>query len=340
MRRIVFFTAIIGVCVLMLAGGCAKKSKIATDGVQPTAKEMQKPTGKPVDLSLKFNVGDTTAYKVVVESIKDYKFEQPSINQTKTQQTLSMTEIVYDQKIESVDPNGNAKALITVKEIRYLSKNPKGTAFDFDSAKDTEKKNAMSNLVGQTYVITMSPAGEVVAVGEVQKALDAVKGDSMEHKVAQSLLTDESIKQRHTVVALPDKKDLSAKVGASWSRIKGSPAGMLQPKSYEKIYTLSEVQKGQVAVVSMDAQPTSQKAADVAKDEQKGMGFFAKMFDNKETYTGKLTMDTQGGKVDGYSEQLKSEWVAVEPSEEVKSDKGPDVLTMGFTYRYSIERIK
>ena len=70
------------------------------------------------------------------------------------------------------------------------------------------------------------------------------------------------------------------------------------------------------------------------------MGFFAKMFDNKETYNGKMLVDLTTGKVNGYNEKLKSEWVAVEPAEEVKSDKGPDVLTMGFTYSYSIEKVK
>ena len=90
----------------------------------------------------------------------------------------------------------------------------------------------------------------------------------------------------------------------------------------------------------MDARPTAVKAADMPKDDAKGMGFFGKMFDNKETYTGKLLLDTHTGKVNGYSEKLKSEWVAVEPAEEVKSDKGTDVLTMGFNYMYSIEAIK
>jgi hypothetical protein len=70
------------------------------------------------------------------------------------------------------------------------------------------------------------------------------------------------------------------------------------------------------------------------------MGFFAKMFDNKETYNGKMLVDLTTGKVNGCNEKLKSEWVAIEPSEEVKSDKGPDVLTMGFTYSHSIEKIK
>ena len=290
-----------------------------------------------MNLSLKFNAGDTNSYKVVTESVKDYKFEQPSLNQTKEEQTLNRVEVVYDQTIQSIDPVGNARALISIKEVKYLSKNPKGTTIDFDSTKGGTE--ALNNLIGQSYVVTITPAGEVIAVSDVQKAIDAVKGDSMEQKVAQSLLADEAIKQRHTLIALPEKKDSSAMVGTSWSKIKGSPAGMLTPKSYEKIYTLSEVKDEQVAVVNMDARPTAVKAADMPKDDAKGMGIFGKMFDNKETYTGKLLLDTRTGKVNGYSEKLKSEWVAIEPAEEVKSDKGPDVLTMGFTYTYSIEKM-
>lgn len=343
MSRIGFWMAMTGVCALIFAGGCSKHAKVATAETKSAVKAAKKTTGTPVNLSLKFNVGDTNTYKVVIESIKDYKFEQPSISQTKEQQTLSMTETVYDQKIESIDPNGNAKALITIKEIKSLSKNPQGTVFDFDSTKEADKNNALGTLVGQSYVIMITPTGEAIAVSDAQKAHDAAKGESVEQKVAQSLLTEESIKQRHTLIALPEKKDSSVAVDASWSKLRGSPAGMLQPKTYEKVYTLSDVkndQGRQIAMVRMEARPSAQKAADMPKDEAKGMGFFAKMFDNKETYTGTMLMDVTTGTVGSYKEKLKSEWVAIEPSEEVTSDKGPDVLTMGFTYSYSIEKIK
>jgi hypothetical protein len=341
MSRIRFWTAMMmGVCVLVIATGCSKHAKVASAETKAVAEAVQKPAGKSVNLSLKFNAGDTNTYRVVMEAIKDYKFEQPSINQTKEQQTLSRTEVVYDQATQSIDPSGNAKSLIAIKEVKYLAKSPKGTTVDFDSTREADKKNALENLIGQSYIVTITPAGEVIAVADVQKAIDAVKGDSMEQKVAQSLLADDAIKQRHMLIALPEKKDSSAMVGKSWSKIKGSPAGMLTPKSYEKVYTLSEVTDEQVAVVNMDARPTAEKAADMPKDEAKGMGLFGKMFDNKETYTGKLLLDTRTGKVNGYSEKLKSEWVAIEPAEEQKSDKGPDVLTMGFTYMYNIEKIK
>jgi hypothetical protein len=200
----------------------------------------------------------------------------------------------------------------------------------------------MENLIGQSYVVKLSPNGHVEGIEDVQKARDSVKGDSVQQKTAQSLLTDEAIKQRHSLLELPPSKDTAAKVGKTYSRIKSGPAGMLTPRSYEEVYTVKDIKNehGQkIAVVTMEARPSAVRAANMPKEE-KGLGFFEKMFDNKETYTGKLTMDLSTGKLVSYDEKLKSEWVAVEPAEEVKSDKGPDVLTMGFTYTYSVEKIK
>jgi hypothetical protein len=321
MKRSGLWIAAVAVCGLVLGGGCAKQA----------------------NLSLKFTPNEKATYTAATETIKDYKFEQPSINQTKVQQTLNRTEIMYDQQIQSVDPSGDAKALITIKEIKYLSKSPKGMVLDFDSTKEADKKNALENLVGQSYVIKISPSGQVAAVEDVQKARDAVKGDSMEQKIGQALLSDDAIKQRHTIIALPDMKNSTASVGKTWSRVKASPSGMLTPKSYEEVYTLKSIEDKhgqQIAEVDMAARPSAVKAPEMSKEEAKGLGFFEKMFDNKEAYTGKMMMDISSGQVLSYNEKLKSEWVAVEPAEEVKSDKGPDVLTMGFTYSCNIEKVK
>jgi hypothetical protein len=321
MRRIRFLSAMAGVCILVIAGGCAKQEK----------------------LSLKFNPGQASSYKVSTETIKDYKFEQPSVNQTKIQQTLNRAEITYNQKILSVATSGDAKALITIEKVKFIAKNPTGTSIDFDSSREGDKNNSLGKLVGQTYIITLSPTGEVVGVEDAQKARDAVKGDTLEQKTAQAMLTDEAIKQRHSVIAMPQEKNSAAKVGQTWNKLKAGPAGMLAPRSYEEIYTLKEIKPEngqQIAVVDMQARPSATKAPNLPKDEQKGLSFFEKMFDNKETYTGQMMMDITTGQVKSYNEKLKSEWVAVEPTEEVKSDKGPDVLTMGFTYSYSIEKVK
>ncbi|MBA7676877.1 hypothetical protein ES703_85122 [subsurface metagenome] len=63
------------------------------------------------------------------------------------------------------------------------------------------------------------------------------------------------------------------------------------------------------------------------------------MFDNIETYTGRLELDLTAGKVEKYIEELQTEWVAVDPSAGQKDDKEPAVLTMSDTRFYSLEKI-
>jgi hypothetical protein len=300
---------------LAILGGCAKKAVITQ----------------------KFTPNETATYKVSTESVRDYKFEQPSINQTKVQQTVNKSEVTFDKKVLSVDAQGNADQLITIKQAAFLSKSPTGTMVDVDTARDTN--SPFKKLVGQSYTIKVAPDGNVLKVVEAQKALDAVKGDGMENKVAQSLLSDESIKERHSV---PLPKVDQIKVGKTWSSLRGSPSGMLVPKSYNRIYTLENIkdENGKaIADVNMSAIPSSAKV-DAGKETAKGLSFFQSMFDTKEKYNGKMVFDVTDGQLLKYNEKLKAEWVAAEPAEEQKSDKGPDVLTMGFTHLYSIEKIK
>jgi len=301
--------------IVAVAGGCAKKTK----------------------MSMKFEPAQTATYKVTTESIKDYNFEQPSINQSKKQQTINSSEVTFDQTVQSVDAQGVATILVTIKGASYTAKSPTGEGMQYNSSK---ADSGMAKLIGQSYRLKIAPDGNVAAIMNAEPARYAVIGDNQEAKVAQSLLSDEAIKARHSIPLPKDRAEL--KKGKSWSVLKGSPAGMLVPKSYEKIYTLDEIKKDdgkEIAIVKMEARPSSAKAADLQGESAKGMGFFEKMFDSKETYKGELMMDAGNGSVINYHETLKSEWVATEPSEEVKSDKGPDVLTMGFTYKYSIEKL-
>jgi hypothetical protein len=133
------------------------------------------------------------------------------------------------------------------------------------------------------------------------------------------------------------------KKGYQWSAIVAAPEGMLMPKSFEKVYTLTDIKKrgnDSIAVVDMSAATSSKRAADTPADEQQKMNFFANMFDEKDNYTGKMVLNLTTGEIDSYQELLKAEWLAVEPSQEQKSDKGPDQLTMGFSSLFSIEKVK
>ena len=158
--------------------------------------------------------------------------------------------------------------------------------------------------------------------------------------MAKNFLSDDNIVKQHEIPALPDPGQTHA-ADSTWSRIKASPPGLLAPKSYEKIYTLSKIENRggkNVAVVEMNAIDSATPAADASTSG--GMGPFAKMFDTEETFNGQLIFDLAGGTVRRYNEKLVVTYVAAESPPNQKPDKGPDTLTMGFTYAISKELVE
>lgn len=280
-----------------------------------------------------------TTYKVVTGTGKDYSFVQPSINKTKERHSGATMEMVFNQQVQSVDAQGNATAVITVKQLKYTSQDSQGKEIVFDSQSPNSKSDPLMKLIGATYKIKISPKGSVEVL-DASQARGIIK-EGAEAKVAERLFSDEEIARRHQVMALFDAKG-AAKKGDKWSTVQTSPPGMLRPKTFEKVYTLTDVKEvnGQrIATVEMNAVPSS-KRAEGTEDKEPAMGFFANMFEEKDNYTGKMIIDLSTGQIDKYNETLKAEWVAAETPEEQKSDKGPDQLTMGFTYLYSIEKVK
>jgi hypothetical protein len=282
-----------------------------------------------------------TVYKVVLETGKDYAFVQPSINKTKERHTVGRAELVFAQRIESVDQQGNATADITIKELKYLSEDPQGKTLDFDSTLEGSKSDPLFALIGQSYKIKITPNGRVEVI-DAQAAREVIKEEGSAKKFADRFFSNEEIERCHQVLALMDTKKTLCKKGDKWSTVATSPGGMLTPKSFEKIYTLTDVkeQKGEkIAIVTMNAEPSSKRAADMPEKEA-AASFFAKMFEEKDEYSGKMVLNLTTGEIDSYQELLKAEWLAAESPEEQKSDKGPDQLTMGFWSLYSIEKVE
>jgi hypothetical protein len=278
-----------------------------------------------------------TTYKVVTGQSKDYQFIQPSINKTKERHTGGEITMVFRQEIESVDAQGNAVANITIKQLKETSSDAQSKEIGFDSENPKDKASPLMKLIGASYKIKFSPKGNVEVV-DASAARGLVKGGADE-KMAAKLLSDEEIARRHQVVAFQDAKG-AYKKGDKWSSVVASPAGMLRSVSFEKVYTLTDVKQengNTIATITMNAVPSSKKAEGAGTDS--GMGMFASMFDEKDNYTGKMIINLTTGQIKSYDETLKAEWVAAESSEEQKSDKGPDQLTMGFTYKYNIERV-
>ena len=318
-RRIPFLAATVLVFMLITLAGC----------------------GSNADLSLKFSPDDTDTYKVVTRAIKDYRFEQPSLNPPKLdeQQSGPTIGVTFDQTIQDVAEDGSAVANITIKEVSYLIKDKSDVKFDFDSQRAADKSKAFAKVIGQSYKIRISPEGSVETVDA--KAARAAVGAGYEGQIAKAFFSDIRIKARHEILALPDADASTLKKKASWSRVVASPAGMLAAKSFEKVYTLTSIEgpkNDKTATVEMVASESAE-AAEGASKKAGGMGIFANMFDTEEVYTGRLVMSVGTGKVKEYNEKLVATYPAAEESKDEGSDKGPDTLKMSFTYAVSAELI-
>ncbi len=318
--RTPLWLAVIAVCLLACLTGCAKQSS----------------------LTLKFAPEDTTTYKVSTEMIKDFRFEQPSLTPPKLKEEQSGTsvEVTFQQKTDKVESDGSALATVTVKDITYIVKDKNTLKFDFDSSREEDKGKPFAKVVGQSYTIKISPAGviEVVDAKDARRAVTA----GYEGRVAKAFFSDERIEKRHLILALPDIDKSALKPGESWSRIVGSPPGLLAPKSFKKTYTLESVagpKDNRVATVLMNAAESAEPAPDTEK-QPAGMGIFANMFDATETYTGKMVLELGTGKVLQYNEKLVATYLAAEEPQDKSSDKGPDTLTMRLTHSVSMEIVE
>ncbi|RKY09414.1 MAG: hypothetical protein DRP66_02275 [Planctomycetota bacterium] len=297
---------------------------------------------KQANLALKFAPEDTTTYKVSTQMIKDVRFEQPSLTPPKIEENQSGTtvDVTFQQKIDKVQSDGSALATVTIKEVAYIVKAKDAMKFDFDSTRKADKDKPFAGVLGQSYTIKISPSG-VVEVVDAKDARSAVTS-GYEARVAKALFSDDGIRKRHSIPALPDIAGSNLKTGKSWVRIVGSPPGLPSPKTFKKIYTLESVEgpeDNQVATVLMNAVESAEPAPDAGK-QSAGMGAFAKMFDATETYTGKMVLALGAGKVLQFNEKLVATYLATEEPKGGSGGKGPDVLTMRLTQSVGMEIVE
>ncbi len=188
-------------CVVFLAVGCAAPSRkiVKTEvGQQKTAKtevEIQKTAetkvetqeaarteveGPSIRLALKFSPADSTTYRVALENDKSVQWEGGASKPEGFQggHTGNKMEITFAQQIQRVDDQGNATARITIKALKYLVTIKNNVTLDFDSSRQEDRSNPLSQLIGQSYTIEITPSGEVSKVPDTGDALAAVKGDS------------------------------------------------------------------------------------------------------------------------------------------------------------------
>jgi hypothetical protein len=315
---------------------------------KPKVVEEEKPKvveekGPAIELALKYTTQDSTTYKYTAEAQRGIKWEGPLTKESAFQggTTSSRIELTFTQQIQSTDEKGNAVAKITIKALKHLSIIRDNPALDFDSSREKDKNNALAKLIGQSYTIEITPAGRVTKVIDVNQAQAAIKGISTVNKTALAMISADTIMERHTIPAIPAKEKNKLRKGDNWSRLKNFSFGLMGSKTYDRIYTLKELtdkDNRRIALVEMKANPTAEMAEKLHKE--KAIGDFSKMFENTETYTGRLTVDLNAGKVEKCLETLESEWIAVEPmAGEKDEEKEPAVLTMTANRLYSLEKI-
>ena len=359
MPRTIFSCAIrILICVLVVTLSCnnsareTARSKVEQQektlaGKEPAAVQRipaevkPKEKGPAVLLALKFAPQDSTTYRVVVEADRSVVWEGPLPEKPtgfKGGHTGNRIETTFAQRIQSADDKGNAIAEIKIEALKYLAKVRDDAVLDFDSSREKDKDNPLAKLIGQSYTIQISPAGQVLQVVDANQARAAVEGSSSAHQTASALFSAEAIKQRHTIPALPPGEKNRLSPGESWSSTATFPFDMMGSKSYEKIYTLKEIKDAddrQFAVADMNAVPSSEMAQELHKEQTTNP--LEKMFDTNENYSGQLKLDLTAGKVEKCLEELRIEWVIVDP--QAKDDKEPAALRMSAMRLYSIEKI-
>jgi hypothetical protein len=293
-------------------------------------------------LTLKFAPQDVTTYRVTTESGKSVDWEgslQKKPSAFKGGRTGSRIEMTFTQRIQSVDDEGNAVAEITIKGLKYLGRVRDNTVLDFDSSRQQDQDSPLMKLIGQNYTVEISPAGELLKVVDVTQARAAVGGSTSAHRAATGLLSAEAITKRHTIAALSGAGKHRVQAGEDWSKVEALSFDMMGSKSYEKVYTLKEVKdidNRTIATVDMQAIPSSEMAQQLYKEQT--VNPFAKMFDSRDNYTGRLKLDLTAGKIEECLEELTTEWVMVDPNP--ANGEEPSALRMTATRLYHVEKIE
>jgi len=331
------FAALAVIGATLMAAGCADQ---AQDTIQT---EVKPPEQKPiVQPAPKFALADRITYKVTTDKENGVLWEGPLENKPKSfvgGHTGNKIEMTFTRQTLSLDDKGNAVVKITIDALKYLAKIRDKIALDFDSSRETDRDNPLNKLIGQSYTIELTASGEVSKVFDVNDARAAVAGSSISNGRATQLLSTPAIIEQHTLPPLPAFGNEQLSPGKSWSNIKTFSFGPMGAKSFERIYEIKEIIEAngrKIAVAQMKAVPSAAKAKEIYKNQATGV--FSSMFDNTETYTGELRLDLASGQIEEYSEEFKSDWIAVDPMA-TKQEKEPDRLRMSATRIHRFERI-
>jgi hypothetical protein len=354
------FRFVIGLTVVLsiLVSGCAQQqagspiqswqaAPTPTKGTQEQVQkgEAAKPKPAAIKMELKPEAGQEDSYKIANQMKRIIKWEGAIPSQEIPQESFSddKMEMVFTRHIESKDANGDAIARVTIDRLKYISVVKNQTVVDFDSSAPADANNPLAGLTGQSYTITVEPNNYVSSVTNLPRANVLMKGMTTADRIGQNILSADAIRGIQSTLLLPPAGRENILPGDKWSQIKTFAFGMMGIKSYEKIYTLKDVQDvngRKIAVIGMNAIPSSE--VEPKYSEQQGKASSSSIFDTNEVFTGGGEVDLTAGCIKNYSENLKTSWIAAIPPSvsQVPDANEPTVLKMTAVYSYTLEKIK
>ncbi len=361
--RIIVRGGLIG--LILAAYGCRNESRSASGvQVEPQATVVKTPEGKAdaqgaqspgveiqsrqsqskpdesqsaADLTLRFSPGEVATYKVVVEQGKSVSWQGAASTRPagfEDGRSDNRTELTFLQEVQTVDPVGDAVVKITIQALKYFNRVHNKVGVDFDSTRPADQENPLAKLIGHSYRIRLSRRGDVPAIVEATEARSAVPADSPASAMVQKLLSEEGIKERHTVPALTALSEGRARPGQSWTNEKSFSFSWMGSKAFERVYTLREVSDGErLAVVDMKAIPAA------GSQGPQAMGAFMGIADNTSNYEGRFVFELENRQVREYSEQMRTEWVVPDP-EAIEGKTDPAAVKMAASWSRQVELVK
>ncbi len=286
------------------------------------------PLPREASLTLSLAQGDKTTYRWSSESIKGVDWEglsQAQSGNIREGDNRYYTEMLYEQCIDQVHPDGSAVVTVRILRLKVLSTGLEASAMHFYSTRPEDQGHYLAGLVDRTYSLVLTDHGQVrdVNAGAVQ---DAVKEDGAARAVVFKLFSDDAIRTRHMIKAIPPGFARYT-VGSTWHQEQSIEINMLGRRVFDKTYTLVSIKKGKgrpLAFVDMQAELIS-----TVPDEKTEV--FTRMFDTSDRYRGWMVFDMTAGTVRTYAEDLDIQWVAVNPSMEDSLDQDTEPLSITMT---------
>ena len=260
-------------------------------------------------VALNFEAGDSNVYKAttLVEDGVQFKGDWPENGDYSDKRNMDQVEMTFEQKVESIDEQGNATLRITIEGLRYTAVHKNRPILDFNSKRAGDKEKPLYKLLGQGYTIKLSPLGEVLEVSDTEEIVKAIEGATLEHRKGQGLLGEDVIKQRHGFYELSGEQ---AQESAEWTGMESFSFGIMGAETFEKMYEVKEISDQDVVKVEIEGIPASGTEEDLTANSPTAL---SEMSDNQKQYFGQMYFDLESGKIIECVEKLISNWLITDP---------------------------